>query len=387
MSPLRRALPLALAALVAPPAVGCAQPSPAAPRARAKTAAAPRRTGTAALIHEARARGIDVEDPLTIEPEILRDADETVGRWGAPDERLRRLVGYLNDAHRLGFQYAPNLSLTASQAYRERRGDCIAYTNLFIALSRHLGLPTYYVHVSEVLSHYEHRGLFFTSSHVAVGYGSGPSAVVIDFTKSTSDWKLAIYRGVDDATAAALYYNNLAVDAMMNGKLDEAERMLRFLVEKKPEVEETYNNLGVLLNRKAKYQEALSVLQRGMKAVPAYKPLYTNGLVAARGAKRADLAKNFEQRGQEIEDRNPYFLFARGMSLFQSGELDRAAEELERAARVKPDSAVIFAWLARARLTAGRVDEGREAAEKARRLAPDSLVLRDLEAEFPDLLR
>jgi tetratricopeptide (TPR) repeat protein len=124
-----------------------------------------------------------------------------------------------------------------------------------------------------------------------------------------------------------------------------------------------------------------------MKAFPAYKPLYTNGLVAARGAKRADLEKDFEQRGHEIEDRNPYFLFARGMSFYHSGELDRAAEELGRAARMKPDSAVIFAWLARAHLTAGRVDEGREAAGEVRRLAPDSSVLRDLEAEFPALQR
>jgi tetratricopeptide (TPR) repeat protein len=377
----RRVLPLALAALLA---AACVQPTAAATSAKGP---APSRVETASLVQEARARGLKVEDPLTIEPGILKEADEAVGRWGNPFERLRRVVAYLNDTNRLGFQYAPNLSLTASQAFRERRGDCIAYTNLFVAISRHVGLPTYYVHVSEVLSHYEHRGLFFTSSHVAVGYGSGPSAVVVDFTKSTTDWKLAIYRAVDDATAAALYYNNLAVDAMMGGKLDEAEEMLRFLIEKKPEVEETYNNLGVLLNRRAKYQDALSVLQKGMKAFPAYKPLYTNGLVAARGAKRSDLEKDFEQRGQEIEDRNPYFLFARGMSLYQSGELDQAAEELQRAAQMKPDSAAIYAWLARICLTAGRIEEGLAAAGEVRKLAPDSKVLRDLEAEFPKHLR
>lgn len=376
-------LHIALAALLGLTAA-CA-PTPIAPPS--KTAAAPSPKDTASLLQAARSRGLRVEDPLTIEPSALKDAADAVGRFGDPFERLRRLVNYLNDTRTLGFQYAPNLSLTASQAFRVRKGDCIAYTNLFIAISRYLGLPTYYVHVSEVLSHYEHRGLFFTSSHVAVGYGTGPSAVVIDFTKSTSDWKLAIYRAVDDATAAALYYNNLAVDAMMSGRLDDAEKMLRFLIEQKPEVEETYNNLGVLLNRRARYQEALSVLQRGMKAFPAYKPLYTNGLVAARGAKRSDLEKNFEQRGHEIEDRNPYFLFARGMSLFHQGDLIAAAEELERAAGLKPDSAAIFAWLARVWLTAGRVEEGREAADEVRKLAPGSPLLRELEAEFPDLLR
>ncbi|NUQ72827.1 MAG: tetratricopeptide repeat protein [Polyangiaceae bacterium] len=370
-------LPIVLAVLfttacAAPPSRPAAAPQP-------KTV---RLSATSALVEEARARGLSVDDPLTIDTSLLHDADSAVGRWGNPHERLRRLVAYLNDENRLGFQYAPNLSLTAAQAFHERRGDCIAYTNLFIAISRYLGLPTYYVHVSEVLSHYEHRGLFFTSSHVAVGYGSGPSAVVVDFTKSTTDWKLAIYRAVDDATAAALYYNNLAVDAMMNGDLDEAERMLRFLIEKKPEVEETYNNLGVVLNRKAKYQEALAVLERGMKAFPTYKPLYTNGLVAARGAKRADLEKDFELRGQEIADRNPYFLFARGMSSYQSGELGQAVDELEKAARMKPDSAVIYAWLARACFTAGKLDKAREATEEVRKLAPNSKILSDLEAEL-----
>jgi hypothetical protein len=54
---------------------------------------------------------------------------------------------------------------------------------------------------------------------------------------------------------------------------------------------------------------------------------------------------------------------------------------------VKPDSAAIYAWLARVWLTAGRIEEGREAAEEVKKLAPDSSVLRELQAEFPDLPR
>jgi tetratricopeptide (TPR) repeat protein len=340
-------------------------------------------TDAASLIEAARQQGIKLENPLTIEKSYLKEAAQVVGTWGTSHERLRRLVNFLNDGTR--FQYAPNLSLTASQAFRERRGDCMAYSNLFVAVARSLGLPTYFVHVSEVLSHYEHKGLFFTSSHVAVGYGTGPSAMVVDFTKESTDWRLSTYRAIDDASATALYYNNLAVDMMMAGRTDEAERMFRFLIEQKPEIEEIYNNLGVLLNRKARYQEALAVLQKGMQAFPAYKPLYTNALVAARGAKRADLAKDFERRGEELVDKNPYFVFAHGLHLYQSADYARAAEEIERASALIPASPVIYAWLARAYMSAGRREEGRRAFTEAKKLSPTSRILEELAAEFPEL--
>lgn len=348
-------------------------------------AKAPRTPATAAeVIREGRWRGLPVSNPLVLEPGILDEVKSDVGTWGDPLERLRRLVYYLNDGE-MGFQYAPNLSLTASEAFRERRGDCMAYANLFIALARGLGLHVYFVHVSEVLTHYEHQGLFFTSSHVAVGYGTGPSALVIDFTRENADWKLSYYRSISDAAAVALYYNNVAVDAMMAGRLEDAEEMFGFLIEVQPEMEELYNNLGVLLNRRGRYHEALGVLEKGMEVSPDYKSFYTNALVAARGAGRADLEAMYQRRGQSIIETNPYFLFARGMGHYQSAQYVRAAEEWKRAASAKPDSPVILAWLARAYMSAGERARGREAFAEARRLAPKSRLLRDLTEQFPEL--
>lgn len=348
----------------------------------AKGARAP--ATAAEVIREGRVRGLVLSNPLVLPRDILDEVKSEVGSWGDPLERLRRLVYYLNDGD-MAFKYAPNLSLTAAEAFRERHGDCIAYANLFIALARGLGLHVYFVHVSEVLTHYEHQGLFFTSSHVAVGYGTGPSALVIDFTRENADWKLSYYRSISDAAALALYYNNMAVDAMMAGRLDDAEEMLGFLVEVEPEIEELYNNLGVLLNRRGRYQEALGVLEKGMVMSPDYKSFYTNALIAARGAGRADLAAVYESRGQSVIETNPYFLFARGMGHYQSARYGRAAEEWRRAASAKPDSPVILAWLARAYMSAGERARGREAFDEARRLAPKSRLLRDLAEQFPEL--
>src|SRR3954462_14953565 len=121
----------------------------------------------------------------------------------------------------------------------------MAYTNLFMALARSLGIDAYFVHVRDVQNYYEKAGWFFVSSHVAVGYGAGPNAEVIDFAKEISDWKLALYSRISDDAALALYYNNVAVDHMLTGRKDDAERLLRFWLKREPAVAELYNNLGV----------------------------------------------------------------------------------------------------------------------------------------------
>ncbi len=281
----------------------------------------------------------------------------------------------------------PNRSLTASEAFRERRGDCLAYTNLFVSLARHLGLDAYFVHVTEVRDYYERDGWFFVSSHVAVGQGAGPEAAVIDFTREITDWRLARYEAIDDGAALALYYNNVAVDLMTSGHTAEAERLFRFLVEREPGVVELHNNLGVLLNRTGRHAEALAALNRGIVRFPTYEPLYTNAIRAAHGLDRPDLGAWYERRGQQIAQSDPYFLFARAVTLFEQDRFTQAARQFERASAAKPDSPVILAWLARSYLSAGRRREGAEAFERAQKLAPAQPILERAARAVPGAAR
>src|SRR5262245_33495879 len=146
--------------------------------------AAPRHVPTPAeRIAEARGLGLHLDDPLEIDHDMKVAVEKAIGRHYPPADRLRYLARYLTGGGFVNFQYMGNQSFTAKQAFRERRGDCMAYANLFTTLARHLGIDTYFVHVREVQNFYERAGQFFVSSHVAVGYGQGPAAEVIDFSK------------------------------------------------------------------------------------------------------------------------------------------------------------------------------------------------------------
>jgi tetratricopeptide (TPR) repeat protein len=346
----------------------------------------PRRVVTAAeRIEEARAEGLNLENPLEIDNAMKVAVEKAVGLHYPPADRLRYLARFLNESGYVNFEYMENQSLTAKQAFRQRRGDCMAYTNLFMTLARHLGIDAYFVHVREVQNFYERGGAFFVSSHVAVGYGHGPAAEVIDFAKEISDWKLALYSAISDDAALALYYNNVAVEHMVNGRNREAERLFRFWLDRQPEVAEIYNNLGVLLNRRKRYDEALRILSEGIRRFPTYEPLFTNGLTAARGAGRLDLARDLERRGQEIEHSDPFFLFARGLHFYRDGRYAEAAPLFEQALRAKLESPVIVAWLTRTYLAAGRRAEGLEMFERVKEMSPPDQLLRDLRDQFPEL--
>lgn len=350
----------------------------------APQAAAPPTTA-ARIVVEARAEGITLVDPLALDRDTLAEVDRVVPHLGTPALRLKALLAFLNDRGYVNFQYTPGRSLTAREAARERRGDCMAYAHLFAALSRRMGLPTYFVHVTEVRNYYERAGWFFVSSHVAVGHGEGPNTVVVDLTREINDWKLAFYEPIDDGAALALYYNNVAVDAMTAGRTAEAERLFRFFLDREPTVVELHNNLGVLLNRTGRHEEALNVLTRGIARFPTYEPLYTNAIRAARALGLAEVAAFHERRGQEISQGDPYFLFARALSLYEREKYALAARTFARAADAKPDSPVILAWLARAHLSAGEREKGVEAFTRAQRLSPNERILRELLQQYPEL--
>ena len=344
------------------------------------------------LVEEGRKRGLEMEIPFEIDASIRRDVEEAVGLGGTPVERIRRIIRFMNDKGYLDFRYAQNLSLTATRAYHERQGDCLAYTNLFMGIARYLKIPAYFVHIREAQDYYERDGLFFISSHMAAGYGGGGVGsgiglytVIVDFTQETSGTGLTLYHSVDDTAATVLFYNNVAVDSLLAGDLHRSEALIRFLIEARPDLQELQNNLAVILLRQGRYEEALAVLDEAVRKFPGYQPLYTNGVQAARGAHRPHRAKQYEEEGLKWARKDPFFLFNQGVEHYRAKRYAEATASFERAVRNRPDNPSIQAWLARAYLASDRNEKGIQTFIKAQELAPNYPMLVLLRKEFPAL--
>lgn len=237
---------------------------------------------TRALLAHAREAGLSLEHPFLIDGVTQAHVRAVLGSHGSAPERFHRVGRELSAPGARRFRYAPRASLTAREADRTREGDCMSFANLAVALTRALGVPSYFVHVRRELQSYEEGGWLFSTSHVAVGYGQGPELRVLDLVDVGPDWSLSLYEPIDDADAIALFYSNKAVEHLVAGRLAEAEKLLRFLLKERPHLKELYSNLAVVLLRSGQREEARTLLDEGLRRYPAYPPLRVNRQAAAR---------------------------------------------------------------------------------------------------------
>jgi tetratricopeptide (TPR) repeat protein len=336
------------------------------------------------------AQGLPMDDPLALRPETKERVRVEASTGGSERSQMRRLVRYLVDEDGLGFRYRPTRTLNAEQAFAAREGDCMSYALLYVAAARSLGLHVHFVRITQVPVFWEENGRFFTSSHIAVAHGHDTwvgEAMVVDYSAThTSAWRFALYDELDDETAMVLYFSNRAVELLLTDKVDQAEALLRHLLDHGPAVAEVYNNLGIVLMRQNRQAEAVNLYARGISLFPTFVPLYSNGVSAASGLGRRDLAEHWAVAGREIGHSSPAFTFAEGMLAFRRQNFSAAAGYFERALEVQPDDLTLLAWTARAHLAAGEMGRGQSNIDRMRRqkfTETQRTLLGDLQREFP----
>jgi Tfp pilus assembly protein PilF len=343
-------------------------------------------------LDEARIDGLRLEDPLALSPEVRVRVKEHLTYEGTEKARMLRLVRYLGDSDGLSFRYHPQQSLSAERAFFARQGDCMSYANLYVALARMMDVAVRFVRITQLPVTWESRGRFFESSHMAVAFGreaAWDQSLVIDFGNThTAPWRFALYDDVPDELAFVLFQNNVAVEKMVGGEVVEAERMLRFLLSRSPDVPEVHNNLGLVLLQAGRVKEAMEVLQAGVEHFPRFRPLYANAVQAARRLGDVQLAESLQLRGRGLLEDDPSWNFNEGLRSYQERAFLAAAVRFEKALSADPDNVRLLAWTARAHLAAGELRQGLEEVERIRSRpsseTQDSL-LRDLQREFPQI--
>ena len=327
-----------------------------------------------ALIASAAEHDLQLPDPLLLDPAVQERVLQQVSREGTELERIKRLHRWLRDASGLGFRYDALHTRTASEAWAARTGDCLSYAHLFNALARFLLVPVNYVRYREAQTYEERNGQFLVVSHVASLYNDYRVTVLVDLTGDAPSSRVSDYELLGDDEAAALHYSNLAMEQLAAGDTTTPERLLRLLIERTPKLPEIHNNLGAVLLREGKSQEALGVLQRAMAKFPDFVPLYVNASLAARGAGQDALSDEYAEKARSSWT-DPFLPFVRGTWLLDRGHPEEALKLLRRAVSLKPDSAMFHAWLAKALLQAHNADEARREYEETRRLNPKHPML------------
>lgn len=271
------------------------------------------------------------EQVLALTPEMRDFLDTHVDRKGGGNLKLHQLVSAMVEAESFGLVY-DEITRTASQTFRDRRGNCLSFSNMFVAMARDVGLDVEFQEVDIPPDWTFDKDTFVLNRHinVFVSLGSMPPRVV-DFNigdfKSTYDmWK------VTDRRARAHFYNNIGVEHMQAGDTAVALACFRkAIADNDAGFSPAWTNLGTLYLRNGHPAHAEAAFLQALEASPTDLVAMSNlaRLYERQGDRQR--AEAFQKRVAEHRRRNPYYRYQLALQAYRAQDYDTAIEHLKYA--------------------------------------------------------
>ena len=271
-----RLFPLAALAIVVPALVGCA-----ATQKRFYTADEMRSELETRVSTQMRD---EIVIPFEIDDEIRQLARDVTRDASTESQKARAIVHAIIGLSGFSITYDWLSNKTAREVFREGKGNCLAYSNLFVGMARAVGVNATYADVafSERITREAEIVVHATHITAAVRHTDGRT-VLIDFT-STPERKYLGFDVIDDLEAIANFYNN---QGFLYGYFTETEdvdfdplekelEMYRLALEVLPTFGRARNNLGVALRRRGRVDEAIEQYELAIEHDPRHAEALSN---------------------------------------------------------------------------------------------------------------
>ena len=323
-------------------------------------------------------------DILELSPEMKRFLDDHVRDQQSQSEKLRLLIFAIMGEGTFHLVY-DETTRTAAETFKDQRGNCLSFTNMFISMARYLGLEVHYQEV-DVPPDWSFAGQsFLLSKHVNVLLEIGHRIRVVDF--NIYDFKMRFEKKIiSDRRGRAHYYNNLGVEHMLSGENALAVTYLYQSLREDDSFGPAWINLGILHRREgypkfaeAAYLEALRIDRFDLVAMSNLANLYEQeGLTGDAARYRASVEKHRME--------NPYYRYMLANEAFLGGNYQVAIEHLDYAVRERPHEDLFYSLMSMSYLMSGDKDAARKWMKKASEVAGEDASKRRYEHKLGVLM-
>jgi len=165
--------------------------------------------------------------------------------------------------------------------------------------------------------------------------------------------------------------NNLGVEFLQTGRVDESMPKFQKAMDINPRYAEAYNNMGMALFNKGQMDEAMAEFQKAVDINPRYDDAHNGiGMVLFKQGKLDEAMVEF-QKALEINPESPRAASNLGAAFFQKGRMDDAIALFQSSLEINPEIESTHFDLGRALMAEGRVDEAITEYRRALELSPD----------------
>ena len=280
------------------------------------------------------------EDVLELTDDMIEFLDQQIREARMPVVRFRRLFNGLKENGYFNSFYAADTTRTAAETFHHKSGNCLSYTNMFIALAREAGLDARFQIVivppnwdadSGYLIRYTHINVIMKGFVFDKRYGEDFN---VDFNDVLPDPDYQRYE-ISDAEATSLFYANRSVSLMRAGEVRSAFVHLKKAIELSPRDANLWINLGALYAKQEQFDIAIGAYELALHFDP-------NNRGAISGLARShDLLGNVEEselyasKSRRYREKNPFYHYAIAQAEFENARYDSALLSINTALDLK----------------------------------------------------
>jgi len=341
-------------------------------------------------------------DILAINDDIKRLIDERAGGIRYQERRLVKLTELLANAVKYDTVSDLYGVKTAQQTFDTGTGNCLSFSNLFVAAARYAGLPARFSEIPTLPSWSRDGETLFFTKHIgasvdiryiftqmiqlrvvddkerlvtiedSIRYFFSPSEI----TPEKSSISILGYDTISDRRAFAQYYNNIGSKHLAEGNPKDAYSYFIKAIKVDPNLSYAWSNLGVIYKRnnqleaaEAAYLQGLSVT-RGIRDTSLLSIM--NNLAHLYDAKGdMENAAFFKERVESFRNKNPYYQYAAGKAAYQDAFYEKSVGFFREAIRLKKDEHLFYYGLALAYLKSGNMKKAEASINQAIKYAWD----------------
>lgn len=268
----------------------------------------------------------------------------------------------------LHLDYDASGSRPAAQTFELGAGNCISLVILTAAIAKHLDIPVYYQSVIGQSTWTRSAGIAFHSGHVNLKVGSrentvpvgrGFDGLTIDFLAPPAAASFSA-RPVSESTLIAMYLNNRAAEAVVEGDLDTAYWWGRAAIETDPTFQAATNTLGVIYLRHGDAREAENAFRYTLLREPANAKALANLMLLYTRLGREQEAAALRRQLVELEPFPPFYFLDQGQAALQRGDAASALALFKRELKRLPYNDEVHFALALAGYRLGELTSARK---------------------------
>jgi tetratricopeptide (TPR) repeat protein len=314
--------------------------------------------------------------PAAIGADQAVGLDDEMREFAAPlktiDDPVLRLNGLREAMQQRGLfsiAYSGSSTRTVRETFHEKRGNCLSFTMLFVALARAVGLDARYQIVDVPRTFDSRGGVVIVDTHVnATVLTPFGRRFFIDFNTANFSEKYPT-RIVSDRYALALFYNNLGAEALVRQEYPLSFAMLREAGRTFADIPGIWVNLGVLYTRQGLYGQAEGADLRALALDRTEQSALVNLVTVYSALGETELADDIRQRIRRYREVNPYYHYGVAQVAYDEKRFDDALISLRNAIRLKRDEDEFYLLQGRTFTQIGKPDRAIASFARASELA------------------